>query len=37
LEGATEVYNEFTRQLARVRQFIDEFQKSRPVVPVPVS
>jgi len=37
LEGGTEVYNEFTRQLARVRQFIDEFQKSRPAVPVPVS
>jgi two-component system, sensor histidine kinase and response regulator len=37
LEGATEVYNEFTRQLVRVRQFIEEFQKSRPAVPVPVS
>ena len=38
LEGATEVYNEFTRQLERVRQFIEEFQKSRPAAaPVAVS
>src|SRR6185312_13715739 len=37
LENANEVYNEFTRQLERVRQFIEEFQKSRPAAPVAVS
>jgi signal transduction histidine kinase/chemotaxis response regulator CheB/HPt (histidine-containing phosphotransfer) domain-containing protein len=38
LEGATDVYAEFMRQLERVRQFIDEFQKSRaPSNPVTVS
>jgi signal transduction histidine kinase/PleD family two-component response regulator/HPt (histidine-containing phosphotransfer) domain-containing protein len=38
IEGAAEVYDEFARQLERVRQFIDEFQKSRaPVVSAPVS
>jgi HPt (histidine-containing phosphotransfer) domain-containing protein len=29
MEGMAQVYNEFTSQLERVRQFIDEFQKSR--------
>jgi response regulator RpfG family c-di-GMP phosphodiesterase len=37
LEGASEVYNEFSRQLERVRQFIEDFQKSRPAAPVTVS
>ena len=37
LEGATEAYSEFLRQLERVRQFISDFQKSRPAVPVAVS
>ncbi len=37
LEGATEVFNEFTRQLDRVRQFIEDFQKSRPAAPVTVA
>jgi two-component system sensor histidine kinase/response regulator len=37
LEGANEVYNEFTRQLERVRQFIEDLQKSRPAAPVAVS
>jgi HPt (histidine-containing phosphotransfer) domain-containing protein len=38
LEGAAEAHEEFVRQLDRVRQFIDEFQKSRtPLRPVPVS
>jgi len=36
LEGVTEVYNEFTRQLERVRQFINDFQNSRPATPVAV-
>jgi hypothetical protein len=29
LEGANAAYEEFTRQLERVKQFIDDFQKSR--------
>ncbi len=29
LDGATELFQEFSRQLERVRQFIGEFQKSR--------
>ena len=37
LEGATEVYHEFTRQLDRVRQFIEDFKKSRPAIPAAVS
>ncbi len=37
LEGANEVYQEFTRQLERVRQFIEEYQKSRPPVAAVVS
>jgi CheY-like chemotaxis protein/HPt (histidine-containing phosphotransfer) domain-containing protein len=38
LEGVAEVYAEFTSQLERVRQFIDDFQKSRaPSGPVAVS
>jgi signal transduction histidine kinase/DNA-binding response OmpR family regulator/HPt (histidine-containing phosphotransfer) domain-containing protein len=38
LEGANEVYAEFMSQLERVRQFIDDFQKSRaPSGPVTVS
>jgi len=38
LEGAGEAYDEFARQLERVRQFIDEYQRSRaPSGAVPVS
>jgi len=36
LEGATEILDEFTRQLDRVRQFIEDLQKSRPAAPVAV-
>jgi signal transduction histidine kinase/AmiR/NasT family two-component response regulator/HPt (histidine-containing phosphotransfer) domain-containing protein len=35
LEGANEVYEEFMSQLERVRQFIDDYRKSRGL-PVPV-
>jgi two-component system, sensor histidine kinase and response regulator len=34
LEGMNDVYQEFTRQLERVRQFIEEYQKSRAPVTV---
>ena len=33
LEGVNEVYQEFMRQLERVRQFIEEYQKSRAPAP----
>jgi len=33
LEGVNEVYQEFMRQLERVRQFIEEYQKSRTPAP----
>jgi len=37
LDGAAEVFCEFTRQLERVREFIQDLQKSRPAAPVAVS